>query len=147
MASKHAALYFEAYKQHHLVCSSLHTLSCEVSRVQGGGGGNGRVPALSSASSESEAKDMCMQYGRFRETHDDTASRPTMQMLYPVQTTYSRIALAANARYIRIRLVLGITDGCRSRNPTGTSGRRHTLLDFLRTSTHARTHARTHAND
>jgi hypothetical protein len=28
MASKHAALYFEAYKQHHLVCSSLHTLSC-----------------------------------------------------------------------------------------------------------------------
>ena len=35
MASKHAALYFEAYKQHHLVCSSLHTLSCEVSRVLG----------------------------------------------------------------------------------------------------------------
>jgi hypothetical protein len=28
MASKHAALYFEAYKQHYLVCSSLHTLSC-----------------------------------------------------------------------------------------------------------------------
>lgn len=35
MASKHAALYFEAYKQHHLVCPSLHTLSREVSRVQG----------------------------------------------------------------------------------------------------------------
>lgn len=61
MASKHAALYFEAYKPHHLVCSSLHTLSCEVSRVQGGGGGNGRVPASSSASSEFEAKACAMR--------------------------------------------------------------------------------------
>lgn len=53
MASKHAALYFEAYKQHHLVCPSLHTLSRELFRVQGGGG-DGKVPA----SGESEAKGM-----------------------------------------------------------------------------------------
>jgi hypothetical protein len=37
------------------------------------------------------------------------ASRSTMQTLYTVQTTSCHNALAANARYIRYRLVLGIT--------------------------------------
>ena len=93
MASKHAALYFEAYKQHHLVCSSLHTLSLarcpefKVAVVM-----DERIPA-SSTSSESKAKGMCNK-AELANCKTTTASRQTVQILCTVQTTPCCIALS-----------------------------------------------------
>jgi hypothetical protein len=137
MASKHAALYFEAYKQHHLVCSSLHTLSCEVSRVQGGGGGdNGRVPA-SSASSEFEAKGMCNKADLAKYT-TTPASRWTMQMLYIFQTTSRCIALSCKCSFIEDDWYWASPMAVDCETDTHCWTSTHIFWTFSHTSTHAR---------
>ena len=140
MASKHAALYFEAYKQHHLVCSSLHTLSCEVSRVQGGGGGgNGRVPASSSARQARLKPKTCAIRPSSPNARRTPVSRRTLHTLCTVQTAVCRIALPCKCSLYHKRLVLGITNGCRLRNRHAPLDADTYILDFSHESTHART--------
>lgn len=140
MASKHAALYFEAYKQHHLVCSSLHTLSVarcpefKVAVVM-----DERIPA-SSTSSESEAKRMCDK-AEPREMQDDNRLKtdnadvlycPNGSLLY--RTVLQVLALLQNDWYWASPMAVDCGTDKRLWTPTYTS--------WI-----SCTQARTHAND
>jgi hypothetical protein len=111
MASKQAALYFEAYKQHHLVCSSLHTLSrarCPESKVvvvSMGESPRQASPSPSHGTVEDEAAELAACDNIPKNNNMDAVNRPGE----PLSCCNYLQVLATP-----IRLVPGIVDRCKT---------------------------------